>query len=65
LDTFECHTRPDGGQDNRDGVVTPTEWIDYYNSVSMSIDDDRYFTVMMTNAWNLDGKKVTKRGTAF
>jgi len=64
LDTFECHTRPSGAQDNRDGCVTASEWIDYYNDVSMSIDDDRYFALMMNNAWNLDGKKVTKRGTA-
>jgi len=30
----------------------------------MSIDDDRYFTLMMNKAWNLDGKMVHKRGTA-
>jgi hypothetical protein len=28
----------------------------------MSIDDDRYFDLMMTNAWNLDKSKVTKKG---
>jgi len=28
----------------------------------MSIDNDEYFKLMMTNAWNLDGKKVTKKG---
>jgi len=40
------------------------EWLEYYNNVSMSIDDDEYFALMMNNAWNLDGKKVTKKGWA-
>lgn len=62
LDTFENHSRPDGGERQADGIVTETEWIEYYNDVSMSIDDDRYFALMMNNAWNLDGKKVTKKG---
>jgi hypothetical protein len=38
------------------------EWLEYYNNVSMSIDDDEYFKVMMNNAWNLDNSKVTKKG---
>ena len=38
------------------------EWLEYYNNVSMSIDDDAYFELMMNNAWNLDGKRVTKKG---
>jgi hypothetical protein len=28
----------------------------------MSIDDDAYFELMMTNAWNLKGQNVTKKG---
>ena len=28
----------------------------------MSIDDDAYFALMMNNAWNMDGAKVTKKG---
>ena len=38
------------------------EWVEYYNNVSMSIDDDKYFEVMMTSAWNLDGSKTAKKG---
>jgi hypothetical protein len=30
--------------------------MDYYRKVGSSIEDDRYFEVMMTNAWNLDNK---------
>jgi hypothetical protein len=40
------------------------EWIEYYNNVSMSIDDDKYFELMMNSAWNLDGSRVTKKGWA-
>ena len=66
LDTFEDHFCDMKGQeDSRDGKITMPEWLEYYNNVSMSIDTDEYFTVMMNNAWNLDGKKVTKKGTSM
>jgi hypothetical protein len=48
--------------DMKDAEVTPAEWIEYYNDVSASIDDDAYFEVMMNNAWNLDNSRVTKKG---
>jgi len=65
LDTFEDHfCDMKGHDDSRDGKITHVEWCEYYNNVSMSIDDDAYFEVMMTNTWNLDGKKVTKKGWA-
>ena len=63
LDTFEdtfCDLK--GHADSRDGVVTMQEWLEYYNNVSMSIDRDDYFELMMNNVWNLDGKRVTKKG---
>jgi len=63
LDTFENHFASiQGNEDTRDGVITEEEWCEYYNNVSMSIDDDAYFDLMMNNAWNMDGKKVTKKG---
>jgi hypothetical protein len=40
-------------------VITPKEWIMYYNKVSMSIDRDDYFELMMNKVWNLDGSRVT------
>lgn len=64
LDTFELH-HSDCKDDARDGRVTKAEWIEYYNNVSMSIDDDRYFELMMNNAWNMDGSRVTRKGSAF
>lgn len=63
LDTFEDHFCDVKGQeDARDGVITMPEWLEYYNNVSMSIDNDEYFALMMNNTWNLDGAKVTKKG---
>lgn len=63
LDTFEDHyCQGQGHNDSRNGTITLDEWLEYYNNVSMSIDDDAYFELMMNNAWNLDGKKVTKKG---
>ena len=63
LDTFEDHFADMKGQeDSRDGNINMTEWLEYYNNVSASIDDDQYFEVMMTSAWNLDSAKVTKKG---
>lgn len=53
LDTFEMHyalIHP-GSKDKK---ITFDEFIEYYNNVSMSIEDDRYFELMMTNAWNLN-----------
>lgn len=61
LDTFEQHHTPNTDA-NRDGNVTAAEWIEYYNNVSMSIDDDLYFDLMMNNTWNMDKSKVTKKG---
>jgi Ca2+-binding EF-hand superfamily protein len=60
LDTFEDHFADmKGNADSRNGSITMQEFIEYYNNISMSIDDDAYFEVMMTNAWNLNGKKNT------
>lgn len=48
--------------DARDGKVTKSEWVEYYNNVSMSVDRDDYFELMMNNTWNLKGDRVTKKG---
>jgi len=51
-----------GNEDCRDGRITMEEWLEYYNNVSMSIDNDEYFKLMMNNTWNMDGSRVTKKG---
>jgi len=62
LDTFEDHFADmKGHADSRDGKINMDEWTEYYNNVSMSIDSDDYFKVMMNSAWNLDKSKVNKK----
>lgn len=61
LDTFEAHYSF-SHENSRDGRISMDEWIEYYNNVSMSIDDDKYFELMMNSAWNLDNSRVTKKG---
>lgn len=63
LDTFEMHYSLNH-EGARDGKISMDEWIEYYNNVSMSVDEDKYFEVMMTSAWNLDNSKVNKKGWA-
>jgi hypothetical protein len=62
LDTFDINHND--AQKANDNQVDLEEWYNYYNNVSMSIDDDVYFEVMMNNAWNLDGSRVAKKGWA-
>ena len=47
MDTFD-------GQ-NKDGKITPIEFLEYYNNVSVSIDNDDYFELMIRNAWHISG----------
>lgn len=59
LDTFELHyslSHPN----SRDKKITFDEFIEYYNNISMSIEDDRYFELMMNNAWNLNNTSYNK-----
>jgi len=40
---------------SRDGKVTLDEFIEHYQWVSASIDNDDYFELMMRNAWHISG----------
>jgi hypothetical protein len=53
LDTFEMHHSMKH-PDKKDRQIDQDEFTEYYNNISVSIDDDRYFELMMTNAWNLN-----------
>ena len=54
LETFEAHLNMREGKSS-DGVVTLDEFIEYYKNISVSIDNDDYFALMMNNSWNLKG----------
>lgn len=38
-----------------DGVVSWVEFLDYYKGLSVAIDNDAYFQLMIRNAWHLSG----------
>ena len=38
-----------------DGIVTLDEFLEYYTSVSASIDNEDYFEQMMNSSWNISG----------
>lgn len=59
LDTFELH-HSIKNPNARDRKVDLGEFIEYYNNVGSSIDNDQYFELMMTNAWNLNNKSYAK-----
>ena len=52
LETFENTYNYLCGTEN-DGKVTIEEFMEYYENVSMSIDDDNYFETLMNNAWRI------------
>ena len=59
LDTFEVHHSLKHPED-RDGQVTLREFIEYYTNISSTIDNDEYFELMITNAWNLNNVSYGK-----
>jgi Ca2+-binding EF-hand superfamily protein len=62
LDTFEMHYSLIHPGSRGDKTISFEEFVEYYNNVSMSIEDDRYFELMMTNAWNLNNQAPYKKG---
>jgi len=60
LSTFETHHSITHGGAGLDQRVDREEFMEYYANVSSSIDDDRYFELMMKNAWNFEGNAYEK-----
>ena len=46
LDSFDS-------PEDRDGMVTKDEFLQYYASVSSTVQDDAYFDLMMRSCWGL------------
>ena len=66
LETFEQHHNLVSG-DDADHVISKEEWLEYYQNVSMSIDDDKYFELMMNNCWKMNSNTTynnNKKGWA-
>ena len=40
--------------------MTLREFIEYYTNISSTIDNDEYFELMITNAWNLNNVSYGK-----
>ena len=55
LETFETHHNTLHGAQS-DGQVTKEEFVEYYTNISANIDNDAYFDLMMSNAWQLDSR---------
>jgi Ca2+-binding EF-hand superfamily protein len=49
---------------NADGKVTLDEFVEYYSDVSVSIDSDDYFELMMRNAWHMSGGSGATENTS-
>lgn len=45
---------------DKDRKITLQEFLEYYTNISSTIDNDEYFELMITNAWNLNDKTYSK-----
>lgn len=52
LQTFESKSQ------NKDGIITRDEFREYYNDMSVEIDNDAYFEDMVRKAWNMEERKA-------
>lgn len=39
---------------NKQGYVTWPDFLDYYKGISLAVEDDNYFELMVRNAWHLN-----------
>ena len=58
LDTFDSKEG-----EEKDGVVTREEFINYYSAISCTIEDDAYFDLMMRTSWGLPPKQTARENS--
>jgi calcyphosin len=58
IETFEIH-HGIRIRDPRDNRITLEEFLEYYDNVSISIENDEYFALMINNSWNIKGDAYT------
>ena len=61
LDTFEYQFNLLKDEKNEENKVMLEEFIDYYNNISLGINDDDYFEEIIRNVFNLDSKRNNKK----
>ena len=59
LDTFELHHSLKHPEDKY-RKINLAEFTEYYTNISSTIDNDQYFELMITNAWNLNDVSYAK-----
>ena len=47
-----------------DNIITLEEFMEYYENISMTIDNDEYFEILLNNAWNLNNQNTNKKAWA-
>ena len=63
MDTFRAnHILKAGPRSKR---VTYEEFLDYYNNISMTINDDDYFVFLIQNAWKLNPYAYSRPKTSY
>lgn len=59
LDTFDMHYRI-RHKNPADHTITWEEFVEYYNNISCSIDNEEYFELMINNSWNLKNRNYSR-----
>jgi len=52
------------GTQEKDGIITWGEFLEYYTDVSAAIDNDEYFELMIRNTWHISGGTGAARNSA-
>lgn len=47
-----------------DNIITLEEFMEYYENISMTIDNDEYFEILLNNAWNLNNQNTNNKAWA-